>query len=67
MRLIDNFVKFFANLFILKNIKLNGFLIIDNYMKFGMENFKYPPWEVYTFDEFRYSGKGTRICKKSKK
>lgn len=44
-------------------IKPGGLLIIDNYEKFGMENFTYPKnWEIYTFDEFRYSGRGTRIC-----
>lgn len=47
-------------------VKLNGFLIIDNYLKFGMEKFIYPKgWEIYTFDEFRYSGRGTRICRKA--
>lgn len=44
-------------------IKSNGWLIIDNYLKFGMEHFTYPKSEIYTFDELRYSGKGTRICK----
>ena len=49
----------------LPKIKSGGFLVLDNYQKFGMENFVYPPlWEIYTFDEFHYSGRGTRICKK---
>lgn len=50
---------------VLSKIKINGFLIVDNYFKFGMEKFKYPTsWKIYTFDAFSYSGQGTRICKK---
>ena len=45
-------------------IKRNGYLIINNYQTFGMENFSYPPnWEVFTFDQFGYPGRGTRFCK----
>jgi predicted O-methyltransferase YrrM len=47
----------------LRKVKPGGFLIIDNYSKFGMQHFNYPQGEIYTFDELRYSGKGTRICK----
>lgn len=52
----------FANA-VLSKIKRGGWLIVDNYLKFGMENFVYPKGEIYTFDQFRYSGKGTRFCK----
>lgn len=46
-------------------LKKDGYIIVDNYNNFGMQNFKYPTnWDIYTFDEFRYSGRGTRICKK---
>lgn len=48
---------------VISKLKVGGYLIIDNYQKFGMENFKYPKSEIYTFDQLRYSGKGTRICK----
>lgn len=44
-------------------VKKGGWLILDNYLNFGMQNFKYPKSEIYTFDEFRYSGRGTRLCK----
>jgi hypothetical protein len=27
------------------------------------KSFIYPEGEIYTFDELRYSGRGTRICK----
>lgn len=47
----------------IQKIKPGGSLIIDNYMKFGMKNFVYPEGEIYTFDELRHSGRGTRICK----
>ena len=67
--LIDSYPKDIQRLLlaqaVIPKIKINGFMILDNYMKFGMQDFKYPPkWEIYTFDEFGYSGKGTRICKK---
>ena len=48
---------------VLTKIKKGGFLIVDNYLKFGMENFKYPKCEIYTFDDLHYSGSGTKICK----
>ncbi len=48
---------------VLPKIKESGWLVIDNYLKFGMENFKYPKGEIYTFDELHYSGRGTRICR----
>lgn len=58
-----------ANRLLLANIakskvKSGGNFIIDNYLKFGMEKFSFPNnWEIYTFDDFRYSGRGTKICK----
>jgi predicted O-methyltransferase YrrM len=48
---------------VIPKIKAGGYLVIDNYLKFGMENFKYPKGEIYTFDELRWAGRGTRICK----
>lgn len=67
--LIDSYPKDAQRLLLtnksISKIKPNGWLIIDNYLKFGMEDFEYPSkWEIYTFDEFRYSGHGTRICRK---
>jgi hypothetical protein len=53
----------FANASIPK-LKLGGWLVIDNYWRYSMNDFDYSKWEVYTFDEFDYQGKGTRICKK---
>jgi len=42
-------------------VKKGGWLIIDNY-----EHLKFDPigWDVYTFDMFRYSGRGTKLCRK---
>lgn len=48
---------------IISKIKTGGYLVIDNYLKFGMEKFKYPKGKIYTFDELHYSGLGTRICR----
>jgi predicted O-methyltransferase YrrM len=46
-------------------VKKGGYLIIDNYLKFGNQNFPYDKgWEVYSFDDFGYSGRGTRILRK---
>lgn len=47
---------------VIPKIKPKGWLIIDNYQKFGMEDFVFPKGEIYTFDEWRYSGRGTKIC-----
>lgn len=47
-------------------LKIGGFLILDNYQKFGLNGFDYSDFEFYTFDEFGYTGKGTRICRKIK-
>ncbi len=45
-------------------VKTGGWLIIDNYLKFGMDSFDYSKWQVFTFDEFHYIGLGTRLCRK---
>jgi len=43
-------------------LKRMGWLIIDNYANM---DFDYTTgWDVYTYDMFRYSGRGTRLCKK---
>ena len=47
-------------------VKIGGYLILDNYQKFGLNGFDYSDFEFYTFDEFGYTGKGTRICRKIK-
>lgn len=45
-------------------LKTGGMLIIDNYQHYGMRNFNYEGFEVYTFDDIGYSGRGTKICVK---
>lgn len=47
---------------VISKIKPHGYLIIDNYLKFGMQDFSYPKGKIFTFDELRYSGMGTKIC-----
>ena len=42
-------------------LKIGGWLVIDNYSRL---NFDYSNYKVYTFDMFRYSGTGTKICKR---
>ena len=46
--------------------EVGGWLVIDNYNKFGLNDFDYKTVEVYTFDEFGYTGTGKRLCKKIK-
>jgi len=43
-------------------LKKNGFLIIDNYEEKNLMMFDYTNWDVYTFDDIGYHGRGTRIC-----
>jgi predicted O-methyltransferase YrrM len=45
-------------------IKPGGWLVVDNYLKFGMGDFDYSKFYVYSFDEFHFAGQGTRICRK---
>ena len=46
----------------ISKLKKGGWMIIDNYRNC---HFDYATgWDVYTFDMFRYSGRGTRLCKK---
>jgi predicted O-methyltransferase YrrM len=45
-------------------LKKGGYMIIDNYQHYGMKNFNYKGFEVYTFDDIGYSGRGTKICQK---
>ena len=45
----------------LPKVKVGGWLVIDNYERL---EFDYSKYEVFTFDMLRYSGKGTRICRR---
>lgn len=45
-------------------LKKGGFLVMDNYSKRFMNRFDYTGWDVYTFDDPQWVGKGTRICVK---
>lgn len=49
-------------------LKVGGWLVVDNYAAFGMDKFDYanPMWDVYTFDDVRWKGRGTRLCKRLK-
>ena len=55
----------FANAAVPK-LKIGGWLVIDNYNRFSMNDFNYSKWKVYTYDEFGWEGQGTRLCKKIK-
>lgn len=43
-------------------VKIGGYLVVDNYNTPDMRLFNYRAWKVFTYDQFRYAGKGTRIC-----
>ena len=49
---------------IMPKIKPWGWLVIDNYSMWGMESFPYSEWNTFTFDDFAWMGRGTRICQK---
>ena len=45
-------------------LKSTGYLLLDNYFSFGMENFNYPEnIEMFTFDHPQWCGNGTRVVK----
>ncbi len=46
-------------------LKVGGFMVVDNYDSFPLNTFDYSGWKVYTFDDFRYGGMGTKICIKN--
>jgi hypothetical protein len=45
-------------------LKKGGYLVLDNYTKYGLSDVKLRRWKILTFDELKYSGRGTRICVK---
>jgi len=42
----------------------NGWLVVDNRGMHGMEKFDYTDWDVWLFDDLRYSGGGTLIARR---
>jgi len=49
----------------LSKIKIGGWLIINNYQRFGMGGFNYSGRPVLTFDELGFNGLGTKLVKKT--
>lgn len=45
-------------------VKKGGWLIVDNYDAFDSSMYAEEDWDIYTFDMFHYSGKGTRFYRK---
>ena len=43
-------------------VKRGGYLVVDNYENPNLVGFDYTGWDTYTFDDFRYPGRGTKIC-----
>lgn len=43
-------------------LKKGGFLVVDNYAARFIHRFDYTNWNVYTFDDMTYYGRGTRIA-----
>jgi|WetSurSiteA1Bulk_404760.scaffolds.fasta_scaffold132802_1 hypothetical protein len=48
----------------LPKLKSTGWLVVDNYAMHGMENFDFTNWDIWHFDDMRYSGRGTLIAKR---
>jgi len=49
----------------LRKLRSDGWLVVDNYTLHGMEHFDYTGWDVWIFDDMRYSGRGTLIARRS--
>jgi len=47
-------------------LKTGGYMVVDNYAEDNLNTFDYTGWDVYTFDDLRYSGRGTKICIKGR-
>jgi hypothetical protein len=41
--------------------KTNRYIVVDNYLRWGMNRFKPEGFRMYTFDDMRWNGRGTRI------
>lgn len=41
--------------------KANLYIVVDNYLRWGMNRFKPEGFRMYTFDDMRWNGRGTRI------
>lgn len=50
--------------FTLPKLRRDGWLVIDNYSEYGMDQFDLWGWDVWTFDDMRHTGRGTRICRR---
>ena len=49
---------------VMSKIKVGGYLVVDNYDSKYMNRINYTGYQVFTYDDMEWSGKGTRICKK---
>ncbi len=50
---------------ILPLLRVGGYLVLDNYTQRHLRHFQPPPgWDMYTFDDIRYRGTGTKIYKR---
>lgn len=45
-------------------LKKGGYMVVDNYAQEELSKLDYSHWDVYTFDDFGYGGKGTKIAVK---
>jgi len=49
---------------VVPKLKINGWMIVDNYNEW-VRTFNYAGrWKIYTFDDFNWAGQGTRLCQK---
>lgn len=48
----------------LPKLKRDAWLVVDNYSCHGMLNFDYAGWDVWHFDDLRYSCRGTLIARR---
>lgn len=49
---------------VVPKVKLGGWIVIDNYTGWGLGNFLPKGWRMYTFDDIRWNGGGTRLYRK---
>lgn len=49
---------------LVQKVKINGWLLLDNYNEW-VRMFSYPgKWRIYTYDDFNWAGQGTRLCQR---
>ena len=49
---------------VVPKVKPSGWIVVDNYERWGLGRFRPEGWKIYTYDDIRWNGGGTRLYRK---